>query len=157
MAMKTQGTDLYVIDPENNTVINVGCVTSIDGIDSTIEQIETTCLQDLARTYEAGLATPGAATFEIRTDPRVAAHLRLHQLKQAGTMLLWAVGWSDAPGVAPTADSSGDFELPDDRSWLVFSGYMSSFPFSFAQNAHVTSSVGIQISGDVSLIPAVAS
>ncbi len=79
--MKTQGTDLYVIDPDDGTVITVGCPTSIDGIDTSIEQLETTCLNSLARTYEAGLATPGTATFGINVDPKDASHLRLHQLK----------------------------------------------------------------------------
>lgn len=157
MAVKTQGTDLYVIDPADDSILVVGCVTSIDGIDTTLEQIETTCLGDTARKYESGLATPGTATFGINTDPKDASHLRLHQLKVSGATLKWAVGWSEAPGVEPTIDSSGDFELPEERSWIVFEGFMNSYPFSFAQNAVVQSTVGIQISGEPEVIPAVLS
>jgi hypothetical protein len=161
MSKKTQGTDLYTIDPDTGALIVVGCVTSIDGIDTAIDQIETTCLQDAARSYEAGLATPGTATFGINTDPSDPAHVRLHQLKIAGTTLRWAIGWSEAPGTPPTvasADSNGDYDfqspLPATRSWIVFEGYMNSFPFSFAQNAVVTSTVGIQVSGEPQLIAA---
>lgn len=156
MAKRTQGTDLYAIDPDTGEIIDVGCVTSIDGIDSTIEQLETTCLQDTARTYIAGLATPGSATFGLSTDTAVAEHVRLHELKVQGKSMQWAIGWSEAPGVAPTVvtDSNGDyvFDLPGSRGWIVFEGFMNSFPFSFALNTVVTSNVGIQISGEPQLI-----
>lgn len=152
MAIKTQGTHLYYIDPDTNEVARIGCVTSIDGIDSTNDEIEVTCLEDLARAYVAGLATPGTATFGINTDPSDASHVRIHQLKTAGTVLDFAVGWSES-GDAPTVDSNNDFDLPDTRSWLVFDGYLSSFPFSFAQSSVVQSTVGIRITGEIVLVP----
>lgn len=150
--IETKGTDLFVIDPDTGALIEVACVTSIDGIDTAIDQIETTCLSDTARTYVSGLATPGAATFGINTDTSEASHLRLHQLKVAGTTLHWALGWGD--GTAnPTVDSNDTFNLPSTRSWIIFDGYMNAYPFSFALNAVVTSTVGIQISGDPVLVP----
>lgn len=153
MAVKTQGTDLFVIDPADESLIEVGCVTSIDGIDTALDQIETTCLSGSARTYLAGLATPGTATFGINTDPSDPSHVRLHQLKVAGTTLQWALGWSD--GTAnPTVDSAGNFNLPNTRSWITFEGFMNSFPFSFQQNSVVQSTVGIQVSGEPALVPA---
>lgn len=156
MTIKSQGTDLYTIDPDTGALLDVGCITSIDGIDTAIDQIETTCLNDLSRTYEAGLATPGAATFGLQFDPADVNHVRLHQLKTAGTQLKWAIGFSDGV-VAPTTgtDSSGEYEfvLPPTRSWLVFDGYMNSFPFTFGLNTMVTSTVGIQVSGEPVLIP----
>ena len=154
MAIKTQGTDLYALDPSDNSLIVVGCVTSIDGIDTTIEQIEVTCLGDSARRYEAGLATPGAATFGINFDTADASHVRLHQLKVLGENMQWAIGWSEDPGTPPTVDSNGDFVLPTSRSWIVFEGFMNSFPFSFAQNSVVQATVGIQVSGEPTVIPA---
>lgn len=147
MATKTQGTHLYTIDPADDSVITVGCVLSIDGIDSTNEQLEKTCLSDLAREYESGLATPGSASFGINFDTGDATHVRLHALKVAGTTLKWAVGLSDGTAV-PAVDSSGDFVLASSRSYIQFDGYMSNFPFSIAQNAFVNSTVGIQISGE---------
>lgn len=154
MAIKTQGTDLYAIDPELGTLLTVGCVTSIEGIDTTVEQVETTCLQESARSYIAGLATPGAATFGINTDTSDAAHVRLHQIKTAGLTVQWAVGWSDGTADA-TVDTNGTFNLPASRSWITFEGFMNSFPFSFAQNSVVQSTVGIQVSGEPVLVPKV--
>jgi len=64
---------------------------------------------------------------------------------------LWTVGWSD--GTAdPTVDTGGTFDLPTTRSWILFNGYMNSYPFSFQQNSVVQSTVGIQVSGEPSLI-----
>ena len=149
MAQKTQGTMLYVIDPEDDSVLEVGCITNISGLDTTLEQIETTCLSENARTYVAGLATPGTATFTINADSEDESHIRLHQLKKSGENLQWAIGWSD--GVAPPTVAAGTpatFTLPTTRSWITFEGFMNSFSFDFSQNAVVTSSVGIQVSGD---------
>ncbi|MDT4860744.1 Phage tail tube, TTP, lambda-like [compost metagenome] len=58
----------------------------------------------------------------------------------------WVVGWSDGTA-APTADSSGDFELPTTRTWFVFGGYIADFPFDFQQNSVVATQVSIQRSG----------
>lgn len=162
-AVKTQGTDLFFVDPDTDQVMDVGCVTSIDGVDSARDQIDTTCLKNGDRTYEAGLGTPGQASFGLNTDPSDPVHVRLYELKQAGTTLNWVIGWGDGPrqpdgsiNLPPTGvDSDGDFILPTGRSWLRFDGYQASFPFTFALNAVVTSAVGLQISGSQILIPKV--
>lgn len=150
MALKTQGTYLYAIDPADESVITVACVTSIDGVDTTNEQIETTCLESLARTYQSGLATPGQATFGLNFDPSESSHERMHQLKVAGTTLLWAIGFSDGTA-APTADSGGAFDLPTSRTFIRFNGFMTNFPFAFAQNSVIQTNVSIQVSGEPEL------
>lgn len=152
MAQKTQGTMLYTIDPADDSVLVVGCVISIDGIDTTLDQIETTCLDSPARTYVAGLATPGSASFQINFDPADASHVRLHELKVLGTELPWEIGFADGTA-PPTVDSAGDFVLPSTRSWISFDGFMNSYPFTFAINSVITSTVGIQISGEPVVTP----
>ena len=152
MSMKTQGTQLYAIDPQGGSVLSITAVTSIDGIDSAVDPIETTPLEALARQFEAGLKTPGAAAFGINVDPKNPSHLRLHQLKTAGTTLKWVLGWSDAIGTAPTVVDD-DFVLPATRTWIRFDGFMTAYPFGFAQNDVVKSTVGIQVSGDPILVP----
>ncbi|MGH3804232.1 MAG: phage tail tube protein [Pseudonocardiaceae bacterium] len=49
---------------------------------------------------------------------------------------------------ATTAITSADsFELPETRTWFVFEGYVSDFPFDFAANAVVSTAATIQRSG----------
>lgn len=145
MAVKTQGTELYFIDPADGSVTEVGCVTTITGLTAARDQIETTCLDSTARTYEAGMATPGTASFGINFDPSDASHTRLHELYVAGTKVDWALGWSDGTAT-PTVDSNDDFVLPSSRTYITFNGYVSDLPFDFALNAVVQSNVSVQVS-----------
>ena len=151
--MKTQGTELYVIDPEGGAVLDVGCVTSINGVNVTNSANEVTCLRDLVRRYEAGLGEPGQATFGIYTDPQDATHVRLHELYTLAENMRWTIGWSDATGTLPGAtalDSNGDYDftaLPTSRTWLTFLGFMTDYPFAFEQNTQVASTINIQVSG----------
>lgn len=168
MAVRTQGSNLYAMDPDTGEVIDVGCVTQISGIDQTLEQIETTCLGDDARSYVAGLATPGTANFTVQFDPQNPVHIQMFNYKKAGKVLDWAVGFRDQEaidtGIDPrvptsTTDSNGDyvFDLPTERAFIVFEGFMNSYPFEFANNTVVTSNVGIQVSGEIDIVPAVLS
>jgi hypothetical protein len=155
MAVKTQGTDLYFIDPYDNSVNKVGCVTSITGINAARDQIEVTCLDSAARLYEAGLGTPGQATFGINFDPQDDSHVRLHELYTQGEKFWWALGWSDGTA-APTADSDGEPIAASSRSWINFHGYVADLPFDFSLNAVVSSSVSVQVSDFPTLVPASA-
>lgn len=49
-----------------------------------------------------------------------------------------------ASAVVALADS---FDLPETRTWFVFEGYVSDFPFDFAANAVVSTAATIQRSG----------
>src|SRR5690606_6074402 len=126
--MRTAGTELYFLDPDDCSVVQVGCPTSITGLDSTVDQLETTCLESTARTYEAGLATPGTATFSATLVPQDASPIRLQELMAAGTSTKCVIGLRDAPGSAPSgaADSGGEceFTLPSNRTWLELEGFV---------------------------------
>lgn len=153
MAQRTQGTQLYFVDPDDGTVVTVGCVTAITGLTAARDQIETTCLDSAARTYEAGMATPGAAQFTINFDNSDASHVRLHELYREGTILDWAIGWSEDDS-APTVDVDDGLVLPGTRSWITFTGYISDLPFDFALNSVVTSNISVQVSDFPVLVPA---
>lgn len=149
MAKKTQGTMLYLIvpadDPDPAEVLRVGCVTNLTGLGAPRDQIETTCLESLARTYEPGMPTPGTMTFTVNFDPEDESHLVVHQLYRSGVKVDWAVGWSD--GTAdPTLGSDDGFDLPDTRTWALLNGFVSDVPFDFALNTVVTSNISVQLS-----------
>jgi hypothetical protein len=151
MALKTQGTQLYFIDPDTFAVTTIGCVTALTGLTAARDQIETTCLDSTARTYVSGMATPGAAQFTINFDPTDDSHVRLHELYVEGADLDFALGWSDGTA-APTSDSTA-FTTPTTRTWVLFSGFISDLPFDFALNTVVTSNVSVQVSGFPTLVP----
>lgn len=156
--MRSAGTTLWFLDPDASCeAVQVGCPTSITGLDSTIEQIETTCLESTARTYEAGLATPGTATFTLSLNPQDDSHVRLLELKKAGKTVQWAILFpeSSTPPTG-TTNSAGEceFVLPTDRTAVTFEGFVNSYAFDFSLNAVITATVGVQVSGDPDLIPA---
>ena len=150
-ALRTQGTELFFVSPEGSDggeVVKVVCVTSIDGLSSPIDQVEVTCLEDQDRQYVPGLKTPGAMQFGVNFDPQEDSHVVLHELYRDNITTKFVIGLSDGTS-SPTLDSDGDFDLPTDRSWITFEGYISDYPFSFALNNVVASTIGVQVSGPV--------
>jgi len=156
MSKLTQGTQIYFIDPDDDSVVAVQCATSFNPGGAPADQIEDTCLESDDRTYKPGLRTPGQATIGLNSDPENASHIRMHELSETNPPpeLKWVVGWSDGTA-APTVDVAGDFDLPTTRTWFTFQGYISDFPFDFQQNAVVTSTVTVQRSGGSAWIPKV--
>lgn len=155
MSILTQGTQIFALVPSATgsgpyTVLEIEHATSFDPGGAPAEQIEDTSLDAQERTYKKGLRTPGSASLGLNADPTNASHIRLHQLSEADgdTGIKWVVGWSDGKGVVPTVSTQGnDFELPATRTWFSFEGYVSDFPFNFALNAVVTTTVTIQRTG----------
>lgn len=149
--LKAQGTELYFVDPEDNTILEVSCVTGISGLDTTIEELETTCLANRqARTYTAGLGTPGTATLEIQFDPEDPSNMRLYELYNERADVEFLIGLSD--GEAPPTFEDDELTLPADRSWLVFGGYVSAFPWDFSLNSMVTNSLSVRVSDQPQLV-----
>ena len=153
MAIKTQGTQLFFIDPLNNSVVAIHCATGISGFSAPRGQIETTCLEADSRTYQPSMRTPGALTVNLNFDPTNASHLRIHQLYEDGVEnIKFALGWSDGSDM-PTVDTNGEFTLPETRTFSAFDGYFVDVPLEFALSAAVTSAVSLQVSGTVVIVP----
>lgn len=154
MAMSAQGTNIFVIDPADGSVLTIGCATSFNPGGSPASQLATTCLEDNDASFIPGMREPGQATLTISADPRDPSHVRLYELfsQNPSPVLKWAVGWPDGPNTPPTADVSGDFVLPTTRTWYLFQGYIVDFPFDHALNAVITATIPIQRSGGSSWI-----
>ena len=155
MAVLSQGSQVFFLDPADGTVVAVDCATAFNPGGAPADQIETTCLESHTREYVRGLRTPGAATLTVNFDPSNESHVRLFELSQDDSIesIQWALGWSDGDE-PPTADAvEDDFVLPDTRTWYTFSGYLSDVPFDVASNSVVTSEVSIQRTGPAALIP----
>lgn len=164
MAMKTQRTSLYYIDPEFDStgpgIVTVGCVTNMNLGGASRDQLEVTCLEDDARSYEAGLGTPGTKTFTINFDTADASHMRLINLWRAGTKVQWALGLSDGPPapaafIPPTLDST-TFDLPATRSWVTYEGYVADVPLDMPLAGVYSANVSVQVSGFYEVFPKTA-
>ena len=154
MAQKTQGTNIYFVDPADESLVTVGCPTTANFSGRTTDQIETTCLTDDDRTFVSGLNNPGTFTFTVNLDSSDASHARIQDLQNDGTTLLWAIGLSDGTA-APTVDSGGTFDLDTSRSWRRFSGNITDYSEDFATNTIITANVTVQISGAIEFAEAV--
>jgi len=149
MSVLTQGTQIYLVDPDDLSIVTVTGCTAFNPGGSPADQIEDTTLEELiARNYKKGLRTPGQASLTINADPQNASHIRLHELSEENVdrQVKFAVGWADGTA-PPTADSDGDFVFPATRTWFSFSGQVTDFPLDFAMNSLVTTAATIQRSG----------
>lgn len=164
MSIKTQGTEAWIFVPKTQEIIDMGCIESISGIDGAVTQTTTTCLRDLVARSEAGLIEPGQAAIGIQFDPQNPDHMKMHGLYVNGTTFDVFIGfrYEDAagvvqiPGPAPTYDSAtSKVEIPEERDWMLFSGYFSNFPFDFQGNDVVRSALSIQISGPITPVAGV--
>ncbi|WP_024559569.1 phage tail tube protein [Franconibacter pulveris 601] len=161
MSVVTQGTQLFVL--ANGAVSEVECITAFNPGGNPADQIEDTCLSERStRRYKKGLRTPGAATITLNADPANASHLMLHRMSESDDQedITWAVGWSDGESVPSVATGSDPeavegLSLPEDRTWFVFQGKVTDFPFDFAANAVVATSASVQRSGPAVWVPKV--
>lgn len=153
MALATQQTQLYAIDPTSQTVLTVGGVTDVSGIDAPISAIDVTDLGSDTRTFVPGVKEPAAATFTINFDPQDESQATLHQLRDQRKTLKWALGFSDG-AVTPTADSGGDgfAQSAVGRTFIYFEGFLTAFPFSANVNDKVTSQIGVQLTVSPALV-----
>jgi len=160
MAKLSQGTQVYALMPTGTAnameVVRIECVTSFTPGGNPKDQIEVTCLEEVdSKQYMAGLKTPAAATMGLNPDGEYDSHWKLHDMFQrdGNTNIKFAIGWSDGKDVHATLNVGGDdFVLPTGRTWNVFEGYISDFPFDFATNSIVTGQIAIQRSGGMAWV-----
>lgn len=165
--MKVQGTDFYYIDPVTGTLNTVECVTSLDGAGSArAANTIASCLSDTKAVASKipGDLTPGTLTLGLNADPKIASHLRLHELLSVTEEFAIAIGLGDGARdsddestVPATLDSGGDFVLPTGRSWLTMRGFVSAFPWTLASGAVVTTTASIELTQPVTAIAKVGS
>jgi hypothetical protein len=148
MSKLSQGTQVYFLDPDSDTVVKVEAVTAFTPGGAPADQIEDIDLEATIRKYKKGLRTPGQAALTVNADPELASHIRLYELsvEDDDRDIQWAIGWSDGVDVPPTVTAS-NLVLPTTRTWYNFDGYVSDFPFDFASNALVSTAATIQRSG----------
>lgn len=148
MSIKTQGTELFFVDPTDNSLLKLNCPTGITGLGGPADQIETTCLDATTKSYEQGLKTPGIVSVPFNFDPRQVSHRTVNELYESGTTSNYMIALSDAV-TAPTVDSDGEFIALTGRTNVVFTGYISDLNIDLATNEVVRGTLSIQRSGSL--------
>lgn len=157
VATKTQGSQLYIIDPTATggpELVKVSCATSLSGLSNPREQIETTCLESEAREYVGGLSTPSQLTVTVNFDPTNDSHYKLYQLwRENSENFKLSIGFGGSADNDPTVDSDGEFSYPTDRTFIEFEGYVVDVPLDAQLNSVWTAGIPIQISGSYTIFP----
>lgn len=155
MAIKTQGTFLYVLAEKDNeeTLMQIGCPTSISLGEVSVDTIETTCLSSTTRSYETGLETPGEGSIGINLNPKDESHMWLYEIQDDKTKnTVWVIlGMSESTDSPELVEDK--VELPDTRSWLVAKANIQGFSFNIEANSIVQVDIPIQRSGVIGFKP----
>lgn len=151
--VKTQGTELYVINPLNTDpeLLKMACPTGISGLGGAADQVEDTCLDNITdKTYVRGLGNPGQVSVPFNLIPRNLAHqMVLTDLKDDGRVLKWIIGLSEGTA-QPTINTDGTFDAPPSgRTWAAFDAYISDVNIDIANNEIVRGTLTLQRSGSV--------
>lgn len=154
--LSTQGTQVFFIDPADDTVHTLECPTGLTIPGVTRDQLEILCLDDTTgvRRFRQGAGTPGVVTVSANFDPASASHVRLLELQDTGETIEWVVGLSDGTSL-PLVDTAGlvDLPLPSDRSWVHFEGSLSDAPIDAQVNTFYTVEFSVQMSGPRRFFP----
>lgn len=147
MAVKSQGTHLFFVNPTGNVVTKMDCPTSVSGLGGAADEIEVTCLDATTKGFVQGLKNADSLSIPFNFDPAYASQETLIDLYQAGTTIQWMLALSDGT-TTPTADSAGDFTALTSRTNFVFDGYIENLNFEIATNDVVRGTLSVKRAGD---------
>lgn len=151
--MKTQGTQLYLIN--NAAIVEVSCATQIGKSGGAVSAVTSHCLATNTPNVDPGTRAETVLNFDINFDPAENSHVVLDELFNSDPTeeTYFAYGYSDGDS-APTVGSEG-FDLPTDRSFKVFHGFVSDYQETIAGNAVVSASLSVTTAG-ATLVPAIS-
>ena len=120
--IKSQGTQLFAV--MNKAIVRFTCPTSFSMGDDSFTKIDATCLDADTKDYDRGLREPGEGAIGINLDDENTSHLQLTQLADSGDKVQWYIAGSQSK-TPPTYDAVKGVELPEDRTWWSFEGYVN--------------------------------
>ncbi|HDR2009598.1 TPA: structural protein 3 family protein [Acinetobacter baumannii] len=147
--VKTQKTQLFTV--LNGQVVRFVCSKRIDLGQDSFQKIDVTCLDAESKQYVRGMRDPGEGAVEIDYDDTNTSHDKLIEIAESGEILEWHVGSGHA-STEPTYDATTGIDLPKDRMWWSFKGYINptapnafevdsvvGYSFTLIRNSGVTS------------------
>jgi hypothetical protein len=149
MAMLTQGTQLWFVNPTSNALVQVPAIRTFNPGGTASDSIELLYLGGHVRNYLKGARTPAVASATIDADSSSGPHIVLHEmsLEDDQNATEWALGFEDGTA-EPTVNTDGTLSCPTTRTWFKFNGFVTDFPLDLASNTVVSTALSIQRSGD---------
>lgn len=120
--VKTKGTQLFTVI--GGQVVKFICMKKIGFGQDSFSKLDVTCLESDIREYERGIRDPGEGAIAIDYNDTNTSHDKLAEIADSGEKLEWFVGTGESTS-APTYDATTGIDLPDDRTWLTFKGYLN--------------------------------
>lgn len=132
--IKSNGTQVYAVI--GAAVVRFNCTKAFTFGEDSFSKIDSTCLDSDTKDYERGLRDPGEGSIQIDLDDENAGHMQLIQLAEAGDKVQWYVGSSHSK-TPPTYEAVSGIDLPEDRIWWSFEGYINPSSPTVEQDALV--------------------
>lgn len=120
--IKTQGTQVFAV--VNDTVVRFSSTKAFTFGEDSFSKIDSTDLDSETKDYERGLRDPGEGSIQINLDDENTSHQKLIELAESGDKIDWYVGSSHSK-TPPTYSTVAGIDLPEDRIWWSFKGYLS--------------------------------
>lgn len=151
MAIKTQKTHIYALI--DGVIERIQCYVGAGFGRDSFGKIDNSCLDADTKRYVRGMRDPGEGSLQIQLDDTNPSHLKILQLAESGEETEWFFGSSHAE-TAPTYDASTGADLPGDRIWWSFTGYLNeAAPDDLAADSLVTYSYTIVRTSKVTTTP----
>ncbi|WP_151768893.1 phage tail tube protein [Acinetobacter colistiniresistens] len=120
--VKTQKTQIFAVI--GNKVVRFICPKRISFGQDSFGKIDVTCLDADNKQYERGIRDPGEGAVGINYNDTNLSHDELLAIADSGETLEWHVGSGNSAS-QPTYDATTGIDLPEDRHWWSFKGYLN--------------------------------
>lgn len=157
MAIKTQGTELFIIDrttPATPKVVKFSCPTGITGLGGGgTDEIDTTCLDATSKSFELGLSDNGELSIPfVFKGGDDASHKLVFDLAHAKSNVECVIALSDGTA-APTVGTTDpkDVVPPTDRTSFVFHAGVKAPQLDIAGNEVIRGTLSLRVSGSITV------
>lgn len=120
--IKSNGTHIFAVI--GGKVTRFTCPKAFTFGEDSFSKIDATCLDSETKDYERGIRDPGEGSLQIDLDDENESHIELIRLAESGEKIEWHIGSSHAK-TEPTYEAVGGIDLPKDRIWWSFQGYIN--------------------------------
>ena len=121
--IKSQGTQVFAV--VDGAVVRFSATKAFSFGEDSFSKIDVTDLDSDMKDYDRGLRDPGEGSVQINFDDENTSHLKMLELAESGDKVDWYIGSSHSK-TPPTYAALTGIDLPEDRTWWSFKGYLSS-------------------------------